>query len=147
MELEEYRSEFIDELRFNAEHDGTEPETQFINKMLENLEEIGELNDPYPMSVDMRGKRGRKMAFDAYAYDEADGSLILIASSFSNMRDSIPTLTNSQIDEMYKYMTNFIDVAKTEHSHPLGMVVSTHFRCGKGVKRGLKNGALPFTID
>ena len=39
------------------------------------------------------------------------------------------------------------EVAKTEHSHPLGMVVSTHFRCGKGVKRGLKNGALPFTID
>ena len=22
-------------------------------------------------------------------------------------------------------------VAKTEHSHPLGMIVSTHFRCGK----------------
>ena len=41
--------------------------------------------------------------------------------------------------------TNY--VAKTEHSHPLGMVVSTHFRCGKGVKRGLKNGALPFNID
>ena len=40
-----------------------------------------------------------------------------------------------------------INVAKTEHSHPLGMVVSTHFRCGKGVKRGLKNGALPFNID
>ena len=39
------------------------------------------------------------------------------------------------------------ELAKTEHSHPLGMVVSTHFRCGKGVKRGLKNGALPFTID
>ena len=38
-------------------------------------------------------------------------------------------------------------VKKTEHSHPLGMVVSTHFRCGKGVKRGLKNGALPFNID
>ena len=38
-------------------------------------------------------------------------------------------------------------LAKTEHSHPLGMVVSTHFRCGKGVKRGLKNGALPFNID
>ena len=38
-------------------------------------------------------------------------------------------------------------LAKTEHSHPLGMVVSTHFRCGKGVKRGLKNGALPFKID
>ena len=40
-----------------------------------------------------------------------------------------------------------VNVAKTEHSHPLGMVVSTHFRCGKWVKRGLKNGALPFNID
>ena len=38
-------------------------------------------------------------------------------------------------------------LAKTEHSHPLGMVVSTHFRCGTGVKRRLKNGALPFNID
>ena len=41
----------------------------------------------------------------------------------------------------------FSKMAKTEHSHPLGMVVSTHFRCGKGDKRGLKNGALPFNID
>ena len=39
------------------------------------------------------------------------------------------------------------ELAKTEHSHPLGMIVSTHFRCGKGIKRGLKNGALPFNID
>lgn len=46
MELNEFRTEFIDELRFNAEHDGTEPETQFINRMLENLEEIGGLMIP-----------------------------------------------------------------------------------------------------
>ena len=49
-----------------------------------------------------------------------------------------------------KYVAEKMDltrVAKTEHSHPLGMVVSTHFRCGKWVKRGLKNGALPFNID
>ena len=45
------------------------------------------------------------------------------------------------------YLTMLRPLAKTEHSHPLGMVVSTHFRCGKGVKRGLKNGALPFNID
>lgn len=87
MELKEFREDFIDELRFNAEHDGTEPETQFISKMLDNLEEIGELNDPYPVAVDMRGKHGRKMSFDAYAYDEADGSLVLISSYFTNKRD------------------------------------------------------------
>ena len=83
--------------------------------MLENLEEIGELNDPCPMSVDMKGKRGRKMMIDAYAYDEADGALILIVSNFSNMRDSIPTLKNTQIDDMYKYMLNFLDEAVNGH--------------------------------
>ena len=50
-----------------------------------------------------------------------------------------------QINDLMQKMISFM--AKTEHSHPLGMVVSTHFRCGKGVKRGLKNGALPFNID
>ena len=50
-------------------------------------------------------------------------------------------------DADWQKMQQMFDVAKTEHSHPLGMVVSTHFRCGKGVKRGLKNGALPFNID
>ena len=49
--------------------------------------------------------------------------------------------------ELMKYFNSELFVAKTEHSHPLGMVVSTHFRCGKEVKRGLKNGALPFNID
>ena len=88
MDIEEYRKQFIDELRFNAEHEGTEPETQFIEKYLSDLEEIGELNDPIPMSVEMRGSRNRLLVFDAYAYDEADGALILIASDFTNERDS-----------------------------------------------------------
>lgn len=32
MEIEEYRAQFIDQLRFDADHEGTEPETQFILK-------------------------------------------------------------------------------------------------------------------
>lgn len=111
MDLLEFRQSFIDELRFNAEHDGTEPETQFINNVLESLEEIGELNDPYPLSIDMRGKRGRIMSFDAYAYDEADSALILISSEFVNERDNLPTLTNSKITELVNHMQNFVDEA------------------------------------
>lgn len=109
MEIEEYRHQFIDELRFKAEHEGTEPETQFITYTLDELEAIGELNDPIPMSIEMRGKRGRLMAFDAYAYDEADNALILIASDFSNERSSANTLTNSRINDLFTHMKNFID--------------------------------------
>lgn len=115
MEINDFRAEFIDGLRFNAEHDGTDTETRFVSDMLERLEDMGELNDPYPVAVEMTGRRGRKMAFDAYAYDEADGSLVLVASRFSDCRDNAPTLTNSQIDDIYRHMENFIDEAVNGH--------------------------------
>jgi len=111
MDIEEYRKQFIDEIRFEAEHEGTDPESMFIEKTLNELEEIGELNDPIPLSVEMRGNRNRLLAFDAYAYDDADGALVLIASDFTNQRDVAPTLTNTRIDELYSRMLNFIDEA------------------------------------
>lgn len=109
MTIEEYREQFIDGLRFDAEHEGTDAETQFINKSLEQLEDIGELNDPMPMSIEIKGNRNRLMAFDAYAYDDADCALCLIASDFTNARNASETLTNSRIDELVKHMENFID--------------------------------------
>lgn len=141
MDIEEYRKQFIDELRFNAEHEGTEPETQFIEKSLLDLEEIGELNDPIPMSVEMRGSRNRLLAFDAYAYDEADGALILIASDFTNERDSTPTLTNSRIEDIYSHMLNFLDecvqgnIGKYCDDSDPALIIANEFRkkIGKGM--------------
>lgn len=141
MEIEEYRKQFIDELRFNAEHEGTEPETQFIEKTLNDLEEIGELNDPIPMSVEMRGARNRILAFDAYAYDEADGALVLIASDFTNQRDTAPTLTNTRIEELYGRMLNFVEesvqgnICKYCDDSDPALLIANEFRkkIGKGM--------------
>lgn len=109
MTIEEYREQFIEGLRFDAEHEGTDPESQFINKALEQLEDIGELNDPMPMSIEIKGRRGRLMSFDAYAYDDADCALCLITSDFSNQKTESETLTNSRINEIVNHMENFID--------------------------------------
>lgn len=141
MEIEEFRKQFIDELRFNAEHEGTEPETQFIEKILNDLEEIGELNDPILISVEMRGTRNRILAFDAYAYDEADGALILIASDFTNQRDVAPTLTNTRIEELYGRMLNFIEdsvngnIGKYCDDSDPALLIANEFRkkIGKGM--------------
>ena len=111
MDIQEYRAQYIDGLRFKAQHEGSEPETQFISQTLDDLESIGELNDPIPMSIEMKGRRGRIMAFDAYAYDEADAALVLIASDFSNERDNAFNLTNTKINDLYLRMRNFLDEA------------------------------------
>ena len=141
MEIEEYRQQFIDELRFNAEHEGTEPETQFIEKTLNDLEEVGELNDPIPISVEMRGSRNRILAFDAYAYDEADSALVLIASDFTNQRDTAPTLTNTRIEELYGRMLNFVEesvqgnISKYCDDSDPALLIANEFRkkIGKGM--------------
>ena len=131
MTIEEYRKQFINDLRIDAEHEGTDPETQFINKSLEQLEDIGELNDPMPMSIEIRGRRGRIMSFDAYAYDEADGALCLITSDFSNELDNVETLTNGRIDDIVAHMQNFIDAIR-ENKEPIAPVdygTSTNTLC------------------
>ena len=84
MDVGEFRTQFMERLRFEAEHEGSEPEAQFISTALELLEEIGDVSDPMPMSIEMKGRRGRIMSFDAYAYDEADEALVMIASDFVN---------------------------------------------------------------
>lgn len=109
MDIEEYRKQFIDDIRNDASLESTDPERYFIERVLFDLEGIGALNDPIPMSVEIRNARRQILAFDGYSYDEADGALVLIISEFSNQRDSVPTLTNTRIDELLSYMQRFIE--------------------------------------
>ena len=100
MEIEEYRKQFIDEIRNDASLEGSDPESYFIERVLTDLEGIGELSDPIPMSVETRNNKRQILSFDGYSYDEADGALVLIASEFTNQHDSAPTLTNTRIEEL-----------------------------------------------
>lgn len=141
MQIEEFRTQFLDDLRFKAEHEGTDPEEQFIERTLEDLENIGELNGPIPMSVEMKGKRGRIMAFDAYAYDEAVSALVLIASDFTNERDTVSTLTNTRINDLYLHMRNFIEECVEGHisdycddsDDVINLAKEFRFKIGKGL--------------
>lgn len=110
MEIDEYRIEFLNQLRNDASLNQNDVDDEFINTTIGMLEEIGELTDPYPFSCDMRGLRGRAMAFDAYSYDDADSSIVLLISDFQNSVEKT-TLTNTRIDELYSRMRYFIEEA------------------------------------
>lgn len=110
MEINEYRSEFLSRIRFQAEHNSTDAQAQFLDTVLEKLEECGELMDPYPYECNMTGSHNRKLAFDAYAYDEADSSIVLLITDFYNT-DEKNSLTNTRIKELSGYMRAFIEEA------------------------------------
>ena len=112
MEIDEYRIEFLNQLRNDASLNQNDVDDEFINTTIGMLEEIGELTDPYPSSCDIRGLRGRIMAFDAYSYDDADNSIVLLISDFQNSVEKT-TLTNTRIDELYGRMRYFIEEAYT----------------------------------
>lgn len=111
MELEDFRKQFISDIRSDAEYEGTDPENKFIEQALIKLEELGEIQEFNPQSVEIRGQRNKLLAFDAYAYDNADGAIVLILSDFSNRIETSQNLTNSRIDELFARMQNFIDEA------------------------------------
>ena len=54
MEIEEYRKQFIDDIRNDASLEGSDPESYFIERVLTDLEDIGQLSDPIPMRVEIR---------------------------------------------------------------------------------------------
>ena len=110
MKIDEYRLEFVQDLRNEATVDGNDVEDQFVKVKIQELEDLGELIDPNQFSCEMRGSNNRAIAFDAYGYDEADSSFILLISDFQNTIEKA-TLTNTRIDELYSRMRNFIEEA------------------------------------
>ena len=109
MGIEDYYKQFIDEIRNDASLDGSDPESFFIEHILNDLEEMGELYDPIPMSVEIKNRRRQILGFDAYSYDEVDGALVLICSEFTNQREIAPILTNTRIEELVSQMQRFIE--------------------------------------
>jgi len=110
MDIEEYRKEILEQIRSDASLNSTSPNDEFIQKSVSLLEEIEEFPDPTIHYFGSKGKRNRFMQFNAFAFDEADGSVCLLISDFNNS-DEPATLTNTQIDSLYLRMQYFIEEA------------------------------------
>ena len=109
MGIEDFRKQFIDDIRNDASIEGSAPESYFIERALTDLEEFGELSEPIPMSVKVMNLKRQILSFDGYAYDEANRTLVLIASEYINQCDLAHTLTNTRIEELLFSMQRFID--------------------------------------
>ncbi|MBN2572484.1 MAG: AIPR family protein [Ignavibacteriales bacterium] len=110
MNIEEYRKDFLEQIRSDAAINSTDPNEEFIQKTIDLLVENEEFPDPIIHYFGSRGRKNRMMQFNAFGFDEADGSVCLLISDFNNSETPV-ALTNTQIDTLYSRMKSFIEEA------------------------------------
>lgn len=109
MDYHEYKKEFLETLRVNSVHGGTDTEDEFLNYTLDLLVDFDEIESPELTGMgDKRGKGGRIMRADGYCIDETEHSLILFISDFQDLSEP-DKLTRSHVDELYWKLYYFLD--------------------------------------
>ncbi len=111
MSLQDFRIEFLDEIRADAAVNGTDAANEFLNKSFEMLHELGELQDPIPYYFGKTFGSNRSMQIDGYAVDEADKSLVLIISDFEDAYEPDDINRVRIEDVLAKRLYNFLELA------------------------------------
>ena len=111
MDYQEYKRDFLTNLRNESAISGSDTEDEFIARVLDLLSEYGEIEDPLRVGMgDKKGRGGRLMRIDGYSFDETDRSLILFISDFQDSF-SPENLNMSRVDELYWRLYYFLDEA------------------------------------
>lgn len=73
MNYQEYKKEFLTELRNESAISGSDTEDEFVSRTLDILSEFDEIEEPVRIGMgDKKGRGGRLMRADGYAFDETD---------------------------------------------------------------------------
>lgn len=110
MNLEEFRSDWIKDLRVAAQADQSDPHNEFVLDAVDRLAEAEEVENVEVGYFEGLGKRNSKMMIDGYAFDSVDKSCVLLLSDFSNS-DQLETLTPADIDRLYNRMRYLVEAA------------------------------------
>jgi len=110
MNLEEFRSDWVGDLRVAAEANQSDPHSEFVFDAVEQLQEAEEVENVELGYFEGIGPKNTKLIIDGYAFDSVDKSCVILLSDFSNS-DQLETLTASDIDRLYNNMRYFVEAA------------------------------------
>lgn len=110
MNLEDFRTEWIEDLRISGEVNQGDLHSEFVLDAVDRLAEAEEVEDVELGYFEGLGRRNGKMIIDGYAFDSVDKSCVLLLSDFSNS-DKIETLNSTDIDRLYSNMRYLVEAA------------------------------------
>ena len=109
MNLEDFRTEWIEDLRVAAEANQSDPHSEFVLEAVDRLSEAEEVENVEVGYFEGRYKNA-KMVIDGYAFDAVDKSCVLLISDYSNS-EQLETLTATDIDRLYNNMRYLVEAA------------------------------------
>lgn len=111
MNLEESRKEFLDELRTDAATNGTDTGDEFITRIFDMLESIGEFQEPQIYYFGKTFAGNRTMQIDGYCFDTVENSLSLVISDFEDTYTP-EDINRKQIEDVLaRRLRNFLELS------------------------------------
>lgn len=143
--FDEYRKEYLEDMRINAQIDGVTPDEYFFTDALDKLSAMGEITDPVIRPIQKRCRNNKIMTFDAYAFDASDKSFVLITNDFKDVADA--TLTRTDLDTIRTRMLNFIQEAFDERLQEYFDLTDEMLPVGRNIARRMKKDYVDLDND
>lgn len=135
MDVNEFRSELLEEVHLNASMNGTSPHEEFLALYSSALIDADEFADFEMLAFEGVGNRGRRIQIDGYCYDELDNCLEIVICPFTDSIDS-ETLTVTDANTLFRRVQAFVEESQSgfllenaEESSPgYGLAVDIKYR-------------------
>ena len=113
MNIEDFRSEWVGDLRIAAEANISDPHSEFVHDAVDRLSEAEEVEN-VELGYFEGLRRNAKMMIDGYAFDAVDKSCVLLLSDFSTS-EQVETLTLTDIDRLYNSMRHLVEATLEDY--------------------------------
>ena len=110
MQLDEYRKEFLEDIRARASVAANFTHNEFVEVSSELLSQAEELSDFESCYFRGSGSRNRSLAVDGFAQDDVDGSMRLVVASYSGSEE-LQTTNQLQAKAQFGKLTAFCEDA------------------------------------
>lgn len=134
--FEEYRNEYLDDIKINAQINEMLPDEYFFQDALDKLSSMGELVDPRIKPLQKKCRNNRIMSIDGYAFDDSDKSIVLISNDFKDAADVV--LTKTEIETIKTRMLNFLQEAYDEKLADFFDITDEMLKVGLNIGRRMK---------
>lgn len=112
MDVNEFRSELLEEVHLNASMNGTSPREEFLALYSSALIDAEELEDFEQLAFEGIGTRGRRIQIDGYCYDELDNCLEIIICPFTDSIET-ETLTVTDANTFFRRAQAFVEESRS----------------------------------